>query len=339
MRIAVVGSGVAGLGAAYLLARAHEVHVFERDARAGGHANTVVRDGLALDTGFLVHNAVNYPLLCRLFARARRRDAASRTCPSRSAVAGCGLEYSGKRLVRPAPERREPALPLASPGRSAAGCAPRGARSSGPTGRRASLGEYLDRNRYSQRLPPPLPRAADVRALVDGARAGARVPGRLRDPVLREPRHARLRPLPLADGHRRQPHATSTRSRRGSDARPPARARRPLACGGTPTASRCEPTTARCTRFDHVVRRDARGPGARPARGPDRRRAARARRASGTPRNEAVLHTDSSFLPRRASARGRPGTTALATTAGRRVTYYLNRLQAPRHASATTASR
>jgi hypothetical protein len=44
------------------------VEVFERDGRAGGHSNTVMHDGLALDTGFLVHNVPNYPLLCRLFA-------------------------------------------------------------------------------------------------------------------------------------------------------------------------------------------------------------------------------------------------------------------------------
>ena len=67
MRVAVIGSGVAGLGAAYVLSRVHEVEVFERDTRAGGHANTVIHDGLALDTGFLVHNESNYPLLGRLF--------------------------------------------------------------------------------------------------------------------------------------------------------------------------------------------------------------------------------------------------------------------------------
>src|SRR5207249_12099455 len=58
MRIAVVGSGIAGLGAAWALARAHEVVVYERECRAGGHVNTV--DHLAggrrvpLDTGFIV---------------------------------------------------------------------------------------------------------------------------------------------------------------------------------------------------------------------------------------------------------------------------------------------
>ncbi len=67
MRIAVVGSGISGLGAAYLLSRAHDVLVFEQDARPGGHTLTVRRAGLGLDLGFLVHNEQNYPLLSRLF--------------------------------------------------------------------------------------------------------------------------------------------------------------------------------------------------------------------------------------------------------------------------------
>ena len=69
MRVAVVGAGVSGLGAAHVLARAHDVTLFDREPRAGGHVRTVRRDGLALDTGFLVHNGPNYPLLSRL-----RRD-------------------------------------------------------------------------------------------------------------------------------------------------------------------------------------------------------------------------------------------------------------------------
>ena len=50
MRIAGVGRGISGLGAAHVLSRAHQVEVLERDTRAGGHANTVVHDGLALAT-------------------------------------------------------------------------------------------------------------------------------------------------------------------------------------------------------------------------------------------------------------------------------------------------
>lgn len=69
--IAVIGSGIAGLGSAYLLSRAHRVHLFEADARLGGHTCTIdvdTPDGtLALDTGFLVHNRRTYPNLVRLF--------------------------------------------------------------------------------------------------------------------------------------------------------------------------------------------------------------------------------------------------------------------------------
>ncbi len=69
--VAVVGAGISGLSAAYLLSRRYRVSLFERDARLGGHTNTVVVDGrdgrVALDTGFLVHNERTYPGLCRLF--------------------------------------------------------------------------------------------------------------------------------------------------------------------------------------------------------------------------------------------------------------------------------
>lgn len=95
MRVAVIGSGVSGLGAAYLLARTHEVEVFERDDRPGGHTRTIRRNGAALDTGFLVHNERNYPLLTRLLTELGVRTQESEM--SFSVSCGCGLEYSGKR--------------------------------------------------------------------------------------------------------------------------------------------------------------------------------------------------------------------------------------------------
>lgn len=71
MRIAVVGAGIAGLGAAWLLGRRHAVRVFERNAHLGGHSNTIeVASGgaaLGVDTGFVVYNERNYPHLSRLF--------------------------------------------------------------------------------------------------------------------------------------------------------------------------------------------------------------------------------------------------------------------------------
>jgi len=71
MRIAVVGSGIAGLSAAWLLSREHQVTLYEADSRLGGHTRTVdvTVDGqrFPVDTGFLVFNHRTYPELTRLF--------------------------------------------------------------------------------------------------------------------------------------------------------------------------------------------------------------------------------------------------------------------------------
>jgi predicted NAD/FAD-binding protein len=97
--VAVVGAGVSGLTAAYLLARSHSVTLFEAENRLGGHANTqVVRDAagvpLAVDTGFIVHNDRTYPKLRRLFgelAIATRPTGMSMSISDRAT----GLEYAG----------------------------------------------------------------------------------------------------------------------------------------------------------------------------------------------------------------------------------------------------
>jgi len=71
-KIAVVGAGVSGLGAAWALRSAHDVTVFEKRGRLGGHANTVTIDydgaSIPVDTGFIVYNPLNYPNLVQLFA-------------------------------------------------------------------------------------------------------------------------------------------------------------------------------------------------------------------------------------------------------------------------------
>jgi len=71
-RIAIVGAGISGLAAAYYLSRRYEVTVFERDQRLGGHTHTVIvpssRGPLPVDTGFIVHNEKTYPNFCRLMA-------------------------------------------------------------------------------------------------------------------------------------------------------------------------------------------------------------------------------------------------------------------------------
>ena len=100
-RIAVVGSGISGLAAAFFLSRRHDVHLFEKDGRLGGHTHTVLADSqsgpVALDTGFLVHNDKTYPRLVRLFAELGIDTVSSDMCFAVACV-GTGLEYSSRGL-------------------------------------------------------------------------------------------------------------------------------------------------------------------------------------------------------------------------------------------------
>ena len=230
---------------------------------------------------------------------------------------GCGLEYSGRRpFAQPANAARPPFLSLLWE-------IGRWLRTARARGRDAVARGVPRRARLLTALPQPLPRALDVGALVDGARPGARVSRRVRDPILRQPRDARLRPLPLAHGDRRQPQL------RGRDRRP---ARRPA-----PARERCplHPADRRRRRAASRRRgralrpgrdRDARRPGARTARGPD----AEERRVLGGfsyTTNEAVLHTDARFLPRARAARA-SWNYRLEEDGRPTITYHLNRLQA-----------
>ncbi len=71
MKVAIVGTGIAGLGAAHHLHGHHDLTLYERDGRIGGHANTLTVDydgtPVTVDTGFIVFNRRNYPLLVQLF--------------------------------------------------------------------------------------------------------------------------------------------------------------------------------------------------------------------------------------------------------------------------------
>jgi len=100
-RVAVIGSGVAGLTAAYVLNRQDSVTLFEADARLGGHAHThsVPQQGgpaLGIDTGFIVHNERTYPTLLRLFDELGVETQDSEMSMS-VRCDGCGLEYAGAR--------------------------------------------------------------------------------------------------------------------------------------------------------------------------------------------------------------------------------------------------
>ena len=99
--IAVVGTGISGLSAAWLLSRRHRVTLFEANTHLGGHSNTVeVKDGeraIPVDTGFIVYNERNYPNLVALFKYLRVPTSPSDMSFSAS-LRGGGLEYSGSDL-------------------------------------------------------------------------------------------------------------------------------------------------------------------------------------------------------------------------------------------------
>ena len=74
LEIAVIGAGIAGMSAAWMLSRNHSVTVYEREPRLGGHSHTVEApsrggDGspIPVDMGFIVYNEANYPNLVALF--------------------------------------------------------------------------------------------------------------------------------------------------------------------------------------------------------------------------------------------------------------------------------
>jgi len=102
VRIATIGTGISGLAAAWLLSRQHEVHLFEREDRLGGHTHTVqvprgpagASGSLPVDTGFIVYNEATYPLLVRLFD-----ELGVATKPSDMSWSlrceRCDLEYAG----------------------------------------------------------------------------------------------------------------------------------------------------------------------------------------------------------------------------------------------------
>lgn len=153
-RIAVIGAGISGLAAAYFLSRRYEVTLFEKENRLGGHTHTVPVEtecGLVpVDTGFIVHNDRTYPNLVRLFAELGVWTQPSDMSFSVS-CARTGLEYSSRgpagffaqrrNLLRPAHfglfreilrfNRQAPRL-LEEPGHED-----------------VTLGEYLERGRFS----------------------------------------------------------------------------------------------------------------------------------------------------------------------------------------------
>ncbi len=156
-RIAVVGAGISGMAAAWLLSRRHQVHLFEREPRLGGHTHTHTIDDrrgpLQVDTGFIVHNDRTYPNLVRLLGElgvARQPSDMSfgvsceRTGFEYSSRGPSGLFAQRRNLVAPRHYaflkeilrfNREARKLLLDPGRA-----------------EVKLGDYLEANHYSQRF-------------------------------------------------------------------------------------------------------------------------------------------------------------------------------------------
>jgi hypothetical protein len=91
---AVVGSGIAGMSAAWLLSQRHRVTLYDREPRIGGHSHTVDVAGVPVDTGFIVYNEPNYPNLSALFRHLGVATSASDMGFSVSLDNGA-LEYEG----------------------------------------------------------------------------------------------------------------------------------------------------------------------------------------------------------------------------------------------------
>ncbi len=321
MRIAVVGGGIAGLGAAHILSRAHEVTVFEREQSAGGHANTVHYDGLALDTGFLVHNERTYPLLGRLFTELGVTTQDGEMSFSVS-CSECGLEYSGR---RPFAQPRNAVSPrflsllweIARWLRTAGTALDRGDFA------HASLGDFLDANGYSQRFRSHflVPLTAALWSTAPGQAldvpAAATIAFFENHGMLG---FGRFRWRTVTGGSRTYVDAIGERLGAGLRTGEPARSISRDADGIT-----IRTAGSAGERFDAVVVATHADEALALLEDPSAAERSTLGRF-GYSLNETILHTDTSLLPRRISARAswnyRTGDDGRAT-----LTYYLNKLQ------------
>lgn len=159
LNIAVVGSGVSGLSAAWLLSQSHNVTLFEKEGRLGGHCNTVdiQLDGprgprtIPVDTGFIVYNERTYPNLTALFSHLGIATEPSNMSFAASVNNG-GFEYSGSGLKGLLAQKRNLLRPrfwtmVLDIVRFYRECV---ADSTRPENSNLTLGHYLKKNAYSE---------------------------------------------------------------------------------------------------------------------------------------------------------------------------------------------
>ena len=102
MKIAVIGSGISGLSAAYYLSQKHSVDIFEKEDHFGGHSNTInifydkeKQKQVAVDIGFIVFNEKTYPNLIKFFEKNKIQVEKSNMSFSVS-IKDTNIEYCGK---------------------------------------------------------------------------------------------------------------------------------------------------------------------------------------------------------------------------------------------------
>jgi len=332
-RIAVIGSGISGLTAAYYLNRAHDVHVFERDSRIGGHTHTVMADSadgpVPVDTGFIVFNDRTYPNFCRLISGLGIETQASDM--SFAVTDGGHFEYSSRGVAGFFAQRRNCLAPrhytmfreIMRFNREAPLLL------TDPAADSITLGEFLDKSAYAQvfidryLIPmagavwsmapdavPGFPARTLIRFMQNHGMLGINTHPKWK--AIRGGSHTYL--TPLTAGFRRSISkcaaiASVTRTDRGVsiqfDDRPAEQFDEVVfACHG----DQILPLLANPTEDERDVLT-----------------------CFTTTRNEACLHTDAALLPRR--ARARASWNYLLGDRGRvTVTYHMNRLQSIRTA-------
>jgi len=324
VRIAVVGTGIAGLTASWLLYEGHDLAVFEANDYAGGHTNTVEADGLAIDTGFIVFNDWTYPNFLRILERI---GVASQPSDMSFSVRceRTGLEYNGSSLNRLFAQRRNLLRPsfhgmildILRFHRSARELLL-------DEDDRETLGQYLDRKRYGRRF-------LEHYIVPMGSAIWSTDPGRFLSFPARTFVEFFHNHGMLSVGRRPQWRVVKGGAQRYVEAMTrPFRDRIRLSCPVRSIRRDADGVLLRSSRgeerFDEVVLACHSDQALRMLEDPSEAE----RDVLGAipyQENEAALHTDASFLPRRPLARASWNYHLLPAHRRVAVTYHMNRLQ------------